>query len=149
MFLVGNQQHSLDDKNRIRLPAKFREQLGDKYILMPGMNGCIFVYSQDETNKLLSAIQDLDSLDPDRADWIRRIAEYSATVEADSQGRFMLPTDLIQICEIEKNVQIVGAISKAEIWSEKRWLAHRAEQSTTPQAFDDLYRKLHKAQEQK
>ena len=45
--------------------------------------------------------------------------------------------------------EIVGAISKAEIWSEKRWLAHRAAQSTTPQAFDELYRKLHKAQEQK
>ena len=88
MFLVGNQQHTLDDKNRIRLPAKHREALGSNYILMPGMNGCIFVYPADEEQKLLRAIQDMDSFDPDCAEWIRSIAEFSATVEADSQGRF-------------------------------------------------------------
>ena len=49
MFLVGNQQHMLDDKNRIRLPQKFREEIGNnKYILMPGTGGCMFVYPQSE-----------------------------------------------------------------------------------------------------
>ena len=54
MFLLGNFQHSLDDKNRIRLPSNFRKEMGDEYFLMPGSNGCIFVYKADETQNVLS-----------------------------------------------------------------------------------------------
>ncbi|MCM1533776.1 MAG: division/cell wall cluster transcriptional repressor MraZ [Corallococcus sp.] len=149
MFLVGNQQHALDDKNRIRLPAKHREELGNNYILMPGMNGCIFVYPANEQEKLLAAIKDMDSFDPERAEWVRSIAEFSATAEADSQGRFMLPQDLLDICGIKKNVRIVGAISKVEIWSEERYLERRNVQDHSPKGFDALYRNLHNAMELK
>ncbi len=149
MFLVGNQQHALDDKNRIRLPAKFREQLGNSYILMPGTNGCIFVYPADEQQKLLQLIADADSFDPIQSEWVRRIAEFSALVDADSQGRFMLPDDLIEICGIQKNVRIVGAISKAEIWSEERYLDRRNSQDNSAVGFDKLYTNLHKALEKK
>lgn len=149
MFLVGNQQHALDDKNRIRLPAKFREQLGNAYILMPGTNGCIFVYAMDEQQKLIKLIQEADSFDPVQAERIRSLAEFSAVVEADAQGRFMLPTDLIEIAGISKNVRIVGAISKAEIWSEERYLARRSGQDNTPAGFDKLYKSLHDTLENK
>ena len=149
MFLVGNQQHALDDKNRIRLPAKFREQLGNCYILMPGTNGCIFVYAMDEQQRLIKLIQEADSFDPVQAERIRSIAEFSAVVEADAQGRFMLPPDLIEICGITKNVRIVGAISKAEIWSEERYMARRNGQDHSAAGFDKLYKSLHETLELK
>ena len=149
MFLVGNFQHSLDDKNRIRLPSKHRDVMGSKYILMPGMNGCIFVYPVDEEQKLIKAMQDLESFDPDQAEWLRSISEYSDVVEADSQGRFMLSPDLIAIAGINKDVRIVGAINKVEIWSEERYMERRSKQQHNPQAFDELYKKLHKAMEPK
>ena len=149
MFLVGNFQHALDDKNRIRLPAKHREVLGNNYILMPGLSGCIFVYPADQEQKLLQSIQDLDSFDPERAEWIRSIAEFSATAEADSQGRFMLPQDLLEIAGIKKNVRIVGAISKVEIWSEEAYVTRRGNQDLTADGFDKLYRNLHKTMESK
>ena len=149
MFLVGNFQHALDDKNRIRLPAKHREVLGNNYILMPGLNGCIFVYPADQEQKLLQIIQDLDAFDPERAEWIRSIAEFSATAEADSQGRFMLPQDLLEIAGITKNVRIVGAISKVEIWSEEAYTKRRESQDRSAAAFDNLYRNLHKTMESK
>lgn len=149
MFLVGNHQHSLDDKNRIRLPAKYREQLGNEYILMPGTNGCVFVYPANEQQKLLQAIQDMDSFDPQVAEWVRSIAEFSDSAEADAQGRFMLPPDLISIAGITKNVRIVGAISKVEIWSEERYVQRRSTQDLTPNGYDNLYRNLHKAMETK
>ncbi len=145
MFLVGNYQHSLDDKNRIRLPAKHREQMGTKYILMPGMNGCIFVYPEDGEQRLIQAMQELDSFDPDQAEWLRSLTEYSDMVEADSQGRFMLSKDLIDLCGIKKDVRVVGAINKVEIWSEEAYLARRKSQDTSAQAFDERYRSLHKA----
>lgn len=143
MFLVGNQQHMLDDKNRIRLPAKHREALGNKYILMPGTDGCIFVYPASDEHKIIAAIENIDSFDPDIAEWVRSVAEFSATVEADSQGRFMLPQDLMEICGIVKNVRIVGAITKVEIWSEERYSERRKGQDLTPKGFDDRYRKIH------
>ncbi len=146
MFLVGNQQHTLDDKKRIRLPAKHREQLGNSYILMPGMDGCIFVYGADEQQKMLQAIEEMgSSFDPAVAEWIRSIAEYSATVEADSQGRFMIPQDLIDIGGIKKDVRIVGAISRVEIWSEERYIARRTGQDSSAKGLNDLYSNLHKA----
>ncbi len=146
MFLVGNQQHTLDDKNRIRLSAKYREQMGSNYILMPGMDGCIFVYGADELQKMLQTIQDMgSSFDPALAEWIRSIAEYAATVEADSQGRFMIPQDLLEISGIKKDVRIVGAISRVEIWSEERYLARRNNQDHSPAGLNDLYSNLHKA----
>ena len=147
MLFVGNYQHALDDKNRIRLPAKHRELLGNDYILMPGMNGCIFVYSADEEQKFIKAFQDLDSFDPDTAERIRSITEFSATVEADKQGRFMLPQDLLEIAGIKKDVRIVGAVSKVEIWSEERYQERRNAQARTPEALNELYRSLHKAME--
>lgn len=146
MFLVGNQQHTLDDKKRIRLPAKHREQLGNSYILMPGMDGCIFVYGADEQQKMLQTIEEMgSSFDPAVAEWIRSIAEYAATVEADSQGRFMIPQDLLEISGIQKDVRIVGAISRVEIWSEERYLARRNSQDHSPTGLNGLYINLHKA----
>ena len=121
MFLLGNYQHSLDDKNRIRLPSNFRTEMGNDYFLMPGSNGCIFVYKADETQKLLSSLMDLDTLNPQQSLLLTQLTAYSRSVTADSQGRFMLPDDLIKMMGINKDVRIVGAITKAEIWSEERW----------------------------
>ena len=146
MFLLGNYQHSLDDKNRIRLPSKHRDQVGNKYILMPGLNGCIAVYPADiGQQKLLQALQDMDSFDPEQAEWLRSISEYSDMVEADGQGRFMLPKDLIELCHIKKDVRIVGAINKVEIWSEEAYTERRAHQDNSAAAFDERYKNLHKA----
>ena len=97
MFLLGNFQHSLDDKNRIRLPSNFRKEMGDEYFLMPGSNGCIFVYKADETQKVLSTLLSLESLDPDQSLMLTKIAAFSRAVTADGQGRFMLPDDLIEL----------------------------------------------------
>ena len=149
MFLVGNYQHTLDDKNRIRLPAKYRDQMGTKYILMPGMDGCIFVYPAEGEQKLLKAMEELDGFDPDRAEWLRSITEYSDMVEADGQGRFMLSKDLMELCGIQKDVHIVGAINKVEIWSEEAYVARRNSQDRSSKAFDERYRNLHKAINQK
>lgn len=146
MFLVGNQQHMLDDKNRIRLPAKYREEMNtNKYLLMPGTDGCIFLYPASDANRMIAAMADIDSPDPDISELVRSLTEFAAKVEADSQGRFMLPDDLMSICGIVKNVRIVGAISKVEIWSEEKYLERRSAQDLTPKGFNERYRKIHAA----
>lgn len=142
MFLMGNYQHALDDKNRIRLPAGFRKEMGDDYFLMPGTNGCIFVYKADETQNVLASLMSLDSLNPEQSMLLTRLTAFSRSVTADGQGRFMLPDDLIKQMGIVKDVRIVGAMTKAEIWSEERWQEKFGNVEMTPAFFDDIYREL-------
>lgn len=144
MFLLGNYQHSLDDKNRIRLPSNFRKDMGDDYFLMPGTNGCIFVYKADETQKILSQLMSLDSLNPEQSLMLTQLTAFSRSVTADNQGRFMLPDDLIARFGIKKDVRIVGAVTKAEIWSEELW-QEKFGCDMSPKAVDDIYRNLDKA----
>lgn len=149
MFLVGTFQHSLDDKNRIRLPAKFREKLdSDEYLLMPGTDGCIFLYSTKDEQKLVKAIEDYESFDPEQAEKVRRLTEFAATVNPDTQGRFMIPNDLLEIGGIKKDVRIIGSVSKVEIWSEERYMARRSKQDNSAQAFNNLYKDVHNSMKQ-
>ncbi len=142
MFLLGNYQHSLDDKNRIRLPSNFRKELGKSYFLMPGANGCIHVYKADETQEVLSSLLSLESLDPEQSLMLTKIAAFSRAVTADDQGRFMLPDDLIEMVGIKKDVRIVGAFTKAQIWSEEAWQEKFGGATLTGAALDEIYRKL-------
>lgn len=142
MFLLGNFQHQLDDKNRIRLPAKFRADLGDKYILMPGTGGCIYVYKADETQKILATLNDMQSMDPIKEEWIRSLVSEGCSVEADSQGRFVLPSNLQEIAGINKDVRVVGSISKVELWSEERWQQRLAKTDRSASGFDAIYKNL-------
>ena len=145
MFLLGNYQHTLDDKNRIRLPSKLRDDMGKKYIVLPGVNGCLAVYPAEGEQKLLQALQDMDCFDPERAELLRSITEFADSVEPDNQGRFILKDDLMEIAGIKKDVRIIGAINKVEIWSEEAYQARRANQDRSPAAFDQRYKKLHEA----
>ncbi len=148
MFLLGNFQHTLDDKNRIRLPSNFRKEMGDEYFLMPGTNGCIFVYKADESQNILAKLMSLDTLNPEQSLMLTQLTAFSRSVTADSQGRFMLPDDLIAKFGINKDVRIVGAVTRAEIWSEERWQEKFGGDITT-EKVDDIYRGLDKALQSK
>ena len=145
MLLLGNYQHTLDDKNRIRLPAKFREKLGNEYILMPGTDGCISLYSADAEELFIKAVTELGEFSAYNAETIRSLSEMAATVEADSQGRFMLPSELLELAHIDKDVRIIGVMNRVEIWSEERYIIRRKKKEETPEAYNQLYMKLDEA----
>ena len=149
MLLLGNVQHALDDKNRIRLPAKYREKLGNEYILMPGSAGCIYVYPSEAEEKFVRVVEEISELDPEHAEWIRSLTEFAAVVEADTQGRFMLPPDLIKIADIKKDIRIIGTINKVEIWSEERYQQRLENKKQSGETYDDLYTKFHQAMSKK
>ena len=144
MLLLGNFQHTLDDKNRIRLPAKYREKLGSEYILMPGIDGCIFLYPAEAEEKFLRAVEEME-FDSEKSDIIDIISEMSATVEADSQGRFMLTDDLLKFANIDKEVRIVGSFKRIEIWSEELFLKRQAKKDRTPEAVNEAFMEFHKS----
>ena len=142
-MVLGNHQHTLDDKNRIRLPADFRKEMGDDYYLMPGTNGCIFVYKADDTQSVLAKLLSLDTLNPQRTKQLTMLTAYSRKVSADNQGRFMLPDDLIKIMNIKKDVRIIGSGTKVKICSEESWKAMFGDMDImTPDSFNDIYAEM-------
>ena len=144
MLLLGNFQYTLDDKNRIRLPAKYREKLGNEYILMPGIDGCIFLYPADAEEKFMRAVEEME-FDSEKSEIISRIAELSSTVEADNQGRFMLTPDLLKFAKIDKEVRIRGWFKRIEIWSEEIYVKRHEEQEQSPEVMNQAYTEFHKA----
>lgn len=136
-MLLGNFQHSLDDKNRIRLPSKFREVLGSNYFMVPGTRGTIWLYPLASESDFMKMYHDVGEFNPQNNDAIRTIMSMGSLADADSQGRFMLPQELIDFAKINKDVRIIGLINKVEIWAEERYAA--LDRKNTPADIDNFY----------
>lgn len=121
-MLIGEYRHQLDDKKRLRIPAKLRNQLGSDYVIMKGTNGCLFVFSQKEMEETLNAkLRDLPLGDLQAQKSVRALFSSGYTVEEDSQGRFVLPQYLKDFAHIDKNIVSVGVGNRVELWDEKAW----------------------------
>ncbi len=143
MFLCGKFTTTIDSKKRVRLPAKLKADLGERYILMPGMEGCIYVVREDQPQVMLSILSSSESADPAKESILRKLVSQCSSVEADVQGRFTLPANLVKYAGISDSVEIVGNITKAEIWSTERWDSQNVED--TPQSITDMYAALNSA----
>src|SRR3954453_444358 len=95
-MLLGEHEHSLDDKNRLTLPAKLREQLGDGVVITRGMDGCLYVYARTAFDELAGRIGSLDSLSADARKMRRHFFGNATAVELDKQGRVVIPAVLIE-----------------------------------------------------
>ena len=120
-MLIGQFEHTVDAKGRINFPAKFREDMGDRFIITKGLDHCIAVYSLGEWRRLEERLKTL----PDsKSRQLKRFFFASATdVEPDKQGRIVLPAVLRAYAGLEKDVVVIGASDRAEIWDARRWAA--------------------------
>ena len=115
MFL-GEYSHALDAKNRIFIPAKYREELGETFVITKSIDKCLTVYTMAEWEKLK---EKLDSLPAAKSRQIKRFMFANASdVQCDAQGRTLLSASLREYAGIEKNTVIIGVGSYLEIWSE-------------------------------
>ncbi len=126
MFL-GEYSHALDAKNRIFIPAKYREELGEMFVITKSVDKCLTVYTMAEWEKLK---EKLDSLPATKSRQIKRFMFANATdVQCDSQGRVLLSAPLREYAGIEKNTVIIGVGSYLEIWDEEAWLLERSKEN--------------------
>ena len=137
-MLIGEYQHTIDAKGRVNFPAKLREDLGEKFIVARGMDGCLAVYSFAEWTRLEESFMGhRDS----KTRFIQRfIFSSAAEVEPDKQGRIVIPANLRSYAGLQKDVVIIGASVRAEIWSRENW-EKNCEQMTPEmiaQAMDEL-----------
>ncbi len=119
-MFMGEYNHTIDSKGRIIIPSKFRETLGDEFVVTQGLDGCLFVYPNDEWMNFVTQLKTLPG-----SKEARQLQRYfmagAATCEVDKQGRILIPNKLREQAGLEKDIVFVGVLSKIEIWSKEKW----------------------------
>ncbi|MDF2587447.1 MAG: MraZ protein [Anaerocolumna sp.] len=117
---MGEYNHTIDDKGRIIVPSKFRESLGEEFVVTQGLDGCLFVYPNEEWMNFVNQLKTLPGTKE-----ARQLQRYfmagAASCEVDKQGRILIPNKLRESAGLEKDIVFVGVLSKIEIWSKERW----------------------------
>lgn len=126
----GEYSHSIDAKGRLIVPAKFRELLGDQFVVTKGFDGCLFVFAQEGWDQFEEKLQALPMDKPEARMLGRFFISGAIDAEVDKQGRILLPSNLLQHAKIEKEAIIAGVGNRVEIWSKEEW-----EKAST---FDDI-----------
>lgn len=120
-MFMGEYNHTIDVKGRLIVPSKFREQLGDEFVVTKGLDGCLFVYSLEEWKNIEEKFKQVPLTTKDARKFSRFFFAGAATCEVDKQGRILIPPVLREFAELNKEIVSVGVLSRIEIWSKQRW----------------------------
>ena len=121
ILFIGEYQHSLDSKNRIIVPAKLREGLGNKFVITKGLDGCLYAYPLEEWKILEDKLKTLPLTNKDARTFVRFFFSGACEVELDKQFRGLIPQNLKEYAKIEKDIVSIGVLSRVEIWSKEMW----------------------------
>lgn len=116
-MFMGEYHHNIDDKARIVLPSKFREELGDTFVLTRGLEGCLFIYSKSEWDNIVAKLRTLPFTRKDARAFLRFFLSGAIECTADKQGRVAVPTPLVNYANLEKECVVIGVNDRLEIWS--------------------------------
>jgi MraZ protein len=117
----GEYQHSLDDKSRLIMPSKIRTALGEKFVATKGLDGCLFVYSEQQWALLEGELKNLSMGQTEARAFQRIFFAGAAELEFDKQGRVSIPQHLREHAKITRDVVVIGVSNRAEIWSREKW----------------------------
>ena len=120
-MFIGEYHHTIDDKGRLIIPSKFRKNLGEKFIITRGIENCLFVYSLDNWEKIVSKLETLPFTKKDARSFMRFFLSGATVAEFDKQGRINITSPLISYADIEKECIIIGTGDRLEIWSDAKW----------------------------
>jgi MraZ protein len=123
-MLLGEYEHTIDEKNRLTLPAKFRDELREGLVVTRGMDGCVYVYGRDEWERVARAIGRVDDLDPDGRKLRRFFFSGASEEQPDKQGRISIPASLAQSAALGREVVVAGVMDHLEVWNRAAWRAH-------------------------
>lgn len=118
---MGEYNHTIDAKGRLIIPSKFRETLGDEFVVTKGLDGCLFVYDNKEWSAFEEKLKSLPLTNKDARQFVRFFLAGATLAEVDKQGRILVPANLREFAGLEKEVVLVGVASRVEIWSKTRW----------------------------
>lgn len=121
VMLMGEFHHNIDEKGRIIIPSKLREELGNTIIITRGLEDCLFIYSKEEWSQIVTNLKTLPFTKKDARSFTRMFLSGATETEFDKQGRIKLPLPLIEYATLSKECVIIGVNDRVEIWSKDNW----------------------------
>ena len=120
-MLMGEYHHNIDTKNRLIIPARFRDVIGNRFIVTRGLDGCLFVYSPDKWDDITLKLDTLSFTKKDARNFMRFFLSGATMCEVDGQGRIVIPPSLISYADISKECTIIGVNDRLEIWATSKF----------------------------
>jgi MraZ protein len=136
-MLLGEHEHSLDDKNRLTLPAKLRLELGERVVVTSGLDGCVYIYAVSEWEQLAKRVGTLDALSREARTMQRFFFGSASDVELDKQGRIVIPANLLT--DLGREVTVLGVYDHLEVWARAAW---RDQRQTVEGSAEDVAERL-------
>ena len=116
-MLIGEYHHNIDEKGRLIIPSKFREEIGNSFVVTRGLDGCLFVYPITEWNKVVDKLKTLPFTKKDARAFLRFFLSGATECVFDRQGRISIASPLIDYANLEKECIIIGVNDRLEIWA--------------------------------
>ena len=120
-MFMGEYNHTIDAKGRLIIPSKFRELLGEEFVLTKGLDGCLSIYPMDEWKAFEEKLRALPLTNKNARTFTRFFVAGATNCELDKQGRILLPATLREFAGLEKDVVLTGMLNRIEIWSKDKW----------------------------
>ncbi len=120
-MFMGRYNHTIDPKGRLSIPSKYREILGEEFVVSKGMDGCLFVYANEEWKVFEAKLASLPLINQEARQFARFFLSGAQYVTVDKQGRILMPQDLREFAGLEKDVVLAGMGSRIEVWSLDNW----------------------------
>lgn len=138
-MFMGEYQHSIDDKGRLIIPAKFRDALGSSFVVTRGLDNCLFVYPQKEWSAMEQKLKALPLMKADARAFTRFFLAGATECELDKQGRVNIPGNLREHAGLDKDCVVIGVSNRVEIWSKENWETYS---QMSEQSFNEIAEKL-------
>lgn len=128
-MFMGEFHHNIDAKGRIIVPSRFREELGERFVITKGLDKCLFVYTLNEWKKLEDKLRLLPLTSVDARKFVRYFFSGAIECEVDAQGRIVIPQNLRSYASLEKQIVSIGVADRVEIWNEEKWKVYNDEEN--------------------
>ena len=137
-LLIGEYEHSLDAKGRLIMPAKLRQDMGEKFIVTKGLDGCLFAFSQNEWLNFETKLKSLPLSDKNARNFVRFFLSGATECEIDKQGRFLIPNNLRETAGLVKETVIIGVGTRIEIWDKEKWTEYNNENMSVEDIAENM-----------
>ncbi len=118
---IGEYNHTIDTKGRVIIPLRFREELGEKFYLSKGLDGCLWIHPMEEWQQFRASLRELSAIDEDSRLFKRFFLSGATECELDKQGRILIPGPLRTYAKLIKDVVVTGLDNRIEVWSQENW----------------------------
>ncbi len=124
-MLIGEYTHTIDEKNRVSLPVKFRKEVGKKIVVTHGLDNCIFLYSMTEWTNVAGKLASLGIGQSDTRGFNRFMLAGAVEIEVDAIGRILIPDFLKKFADLKEKIVFAGVHNRVELWNDNRWSQYK------------------------